>query len=387
MSASLLLHVYLSVYLLVHYVLVSQLVRTCVHVRLLTATCVLISLLDRVYLSAYLLVCVYLSACWYMCTHELVGTCVPHCILAGTCVSVTLLEHVYLSAFLLVHVCTCQLACWCMCMHTCQLTCWYSKALDEGPPFMFPRKWTPELWPFLVLDRFLKHSPSFFSYEWTSYCGQSFIWDHLCFGCSGGLKRYITLSMLQNTLAGRRCHGGQRKCWMDSIKEWASLPMPELLTRISWLVNWCSDPSQPLGNISGLKETFIKRYTVERANRAEIRQQEQSQNGELSGEMMEWNTVERAIKTAIDIRTEIKRSGRARLVYVRHKPLHPHHVKASPRGRARGERSAWYEWNWRSVGDEWNWRSALDGWTERTAWDEWNGRNAEDESTKAVMSQ
>ena len=33
--------------------------------------------------------------------------------------------------------------------------------------------------------------------------------------------------------------------------------------------NWCFEPSQPLEFISGLKETFIKRYIVERTNKAE----------------------------------------------------------------------------------------------------------------------
>ena len=33
-------------------------------------------------------------------------------------------------------------------------------------------------------------------------------------------------------------------------------------------VNWCFEPCQPLGIISGLKETFIKWYTVERTNKA-----------------------------------------------------------------------------------------------------------------------
>ena len=37
------------------------------------------------------------------------------------------------------------------------------------------------------------------------------------------------------------------------------------------LVHWCFEPSQPLGTISGPKETFIKRYIVERTNKAEIK--------------------------------------------------------------------------------------------------------------------
>ena len=40
------------------------------------------------------------------------------------------------------------------------------------------------------------------------------------------------------------------------------------------------------------------------------------ESGELSREFMEWNTVERAIKTETDTRTEQKRRGQARLVYI-----------------------------------------------------------------------
>ena len=46
------------------------------------------------------------------------------------------------------------------------------------------------------------------------------------------------------------------------------------------LVNWCFEPSQPLGIISGLKETFIKRHIVERFNKEEIRPEEQSEKTE-----------------------------------------------------------------------------------------------------------
>ena len=71
------------------------------------------------------------------------------------------------------------------------------------------------------------------------------------------------------------------------------------------LVNWCFEPSQPLGIISGLKETFIKRHQVERTKKTEIRLEEQSgKNRDLSGEFTEWNTIERVIKTEIDARTE-----------------------------------------------------------------------------------
>ena len=49
---------------------------------------------------------------------------------------------------------------------------------------------------------------------------------------------------------------------------------------ISSLVSWCFNPSQPQRIISGLKETFIKRYIVERTNKAEIRPEEQSEKAE-----------------------------------------------------------------------------------------------------------
>ena len=41
------------------------------------------------------------------------------------------------------------------------------------------------------------------------------------------------------------------------------------------VVHWCLELSQPPGIISGLKETFIKRHTVERTSKAEIRPEEQ----------------------------------------------------------------------------------------------------------------
>ena len=60
---------------------------------------------------------------------------------------------------------------------------------------------------------------------------------------------------------------------------------------ISKLVNWCSEPSQPLGIIPGLKETFIKRYKVEKTNRAEIQPEEQSQKTESCRESR-WNEIQ-----------------------------------------------------------------------------------------------
>ena len=38
---------------------------------------------------------------------------------------------------------------------------------------------------------------------------------------------------LKGILEGDGWHGWQKKCWMDNIKEWISLPMPALVTRAS----------------------------------------------------------------------------------------------------------------------------------------------------------
>ena len=56
----------------------------------------------------------------------------------------------------------------------------------------------------------------------------------------GHITRHGSLSktILQGTLEGGRCRGRQRKCWMDNIKEWTSLPIPELLRRASGRKDW-----------------------------------------------------------------------------------------------------------------------------------------------------
>ena len=67
------------------------------------------------------------------------------------------------------------------------------------------------------------------------------------------------------------------------------------------LVNWCFKPSQPLGIISGLKETFIKRYIAEGANKAELRPQEQSKKTESCRENLcneiQWKGPQRQKQT------------------------------------------------------------------------------------------
>ena len=53
-------------------------------------------------------------------------------------------------------------------------------------------------------------------------------------------------------------------------------------SHISLLVSWCFKPGQPQRIISGLRQTFIKRYIVERTNKAEVRPEEQSDKAELN---------------------------------------------------------------------------------------------------------
>ena len=62
-------------------------------------------------------------------------------------------------------------------------------------------------------------------------------------------------------------------------------------TKAAELVDWCFEPSQPLGIISGLKETSIKRYAVERSNMAEIRPEELSKKMGSCWETS-WNEIQ-----------------------------------------------------------------------------------------------
>ena len=57
------------------------------------------------------------------------------------------------------------------------------------------------------------------------------------------------------------------------------------------------------------------------------------ENGVLSGEVMEWNIVERAITTEIDTRTNKKERANSAGLCLWREPQHPQHVKVSPRRR------------------------------------------------------
>ena len=68
------------------------------------------------------------------------------------------------------------------------------------------------------------------------------------------------------------------------------LPSAFLSDGVVYLANWWFQSSQPLGIISGLKENFIKRYIVERTNKAEIRPEEQSEKTESCRENL-WSEI------------------------------------------------------------------------------------------------
>ena len=54
---------------------------------------------------------------------------------------------------------------------------------------------------------------------------------------------------------------------------------------VGWLVSWCFKRFQPQRIISGLKETFVMRYIVERTDKAERRPEEQSEKTESCREI------------------------------------------------------------------------------------------------------
>ena len=57
------------------------------------------------------------------------------------------------------------------------------------------------------------------------------------------------------------------------------------------LVSLCFKPSQLKRILSGLRETFIRRYVVERTNKAETNLEEQSEKTEGSHDNL-WNKIQ-----------------------------------------------------------------------------------------------
>ena len=99
-------------------------------------------------------------------------------------------------------------------------------------------------------------------------------------------------------------------------------------------VSRCFKPSQPQRIISGLRESFIKRYILERTNKAEIRPGEQREMqrivGRIYGMKYSWN----GHKDRNRHKNRIKKEWASSVgLCQKHKPQHPHHVKVSPWGQ------------------------------------------------------
>ena len=51
-------------------------------------------------------------------------------------------------------------------------------------------------------------------------------------------RNSLSETILQGTLESGQRRGRQRKCWMNTIKEWTSIPIPELLARAARRKDW-----------------------------------------------------------------------------------------------------------------------------------------------------
>ena len=74
-----------------------------------------------------------------------------------------------------------------------------------------------------------------------------------------------------------------------------SLANDTAVVELNVVVNWCFKPSQPQRIISGLKETLIERYIVERTSKAEMKPEEQSRKAESCLEV----TIDRMTKVLL----------------------------------------------------------------------------------------
>ena len=70
-----------------------------------------------------------------------------------------------------------------------------------------------------------------------------------------------------------------------------SLANDTAVVELNVVVSWCFKPSQPQRIISGLKETLIERYIVERTSKAEMKPEEQSKKAESCREKL-WNVIQ-----------------------------------------------------------------------------------------------
>ncbi|KAI8497134.1 hypothetical protein Bbelb_250830 [Branchiostoma belcheri] len=91
----------------------------------------------------------------------------------------------------------------------------------------------------------------------------------------GHLTRHNNLAktILQGTLEGKRRRGRQKKVWLDNIKDWTSLTVPQLLTaaqdRRTWLYSCCKvclvPPTTSVGRLKLKKLKSFPHHVVHRA--------------------------------------------------------------------------------------------------------------------------
>ena len=99
--------------------------------------------------------------------------------------------------------------------------------------------------------------------------------------------------------------GGGGWCFSSWTRKAVTLPFICSGSSVAaWRLSQLIGALSPVNHKELYRETFIKRYVVERTSKAEIKPEEQSEKAEFSGEFMEWNTVERATKTETDTRTD-----------------------------------------------------------------------------------
>ena len=81
-------------------------------------------------------------------------------------------------------------------------------------------------------------------------------------------------------------------CLIFAVTAAAAAQLPRRLN--GWLFGWlvgAFKPSKPQRITSGLRESFVKRYIVERTNNAELRPKEQSEKAKSCREDL-WNEIE-----------------------------------------------------------------------------------------------
>ena len=100
------------------------------------------------------------------------------------------------------------------------------------------------------------------------------------------------------------------------------------------LVSRCFKPSQPQWIISGLRETFSKRYIAERTSRAEYRPEKQSEKAESCRDYL-WNEIQLKGPYRQKQTQEQNKKGWTSSVGLcqRQRSTHLHHVKMSPQGQ------------------------------------------------------